>query len=789
MTDVRRSGFVWILLLTLSPAAVLGEDVPRLGYVYPAGGRRGTRLRVLIGGQHLDEARSVMISGDGVRAEMVEHIRPLNQGQFKEMQNRMGLLMKQKGDDERGGRRGRRRNKPAPEKQAEPWTPEKQEELDRLRRILSTFSIRRTSVPALVETLSFDVTIDADAQPGRRELRLLTDEGLSNPMVFCIGRLPEIVETSGRTMALEQSQKRGGRGRKKQADNRPEPGTTPVKDTTRDEVEVALPVIVNGQILPGDVDRYAFRAEKGQCLVVDVNARSLIPFFADGVPGWFQAMVRLYDNEGHLVATGETFGHRHDPVLHCDIPAEGRYVLEIADTLFRGREDFVYRVALGELPMVTSVFPMGARVGRQTVVRLRGWNLRENALTRTFDKPGVHTLAVPGIVPGDVPFAVDTLDEKAEVEPNGTATDAQSVAWPLVVNGCIDGPGDIDRFMIRARKGETIVAKVQARRLGGPLDSLLMLTDRQGRLLAANDDHHDPADGLTTHHADSHLVATVPADGDYLLSIVDTQGHGGRAYGYRLRISHPRPDYQLRVVPASISARAGTTVPIAVHVLRRDGFDGPVNLALAGAPGGFTLAGTRVPAGVNKLRLTLTVPDKADDAVQELSLVGRARVDGREVTREAVPADDLMQAFVYRHLVVAKRWQVAVTGKARRSTLGVDRVGPLKLPAGGSVRVEVNVPRHIRFGEVRLELSDPPEGIVLDCTRLQEDGILAFRAEAAVAKPGVAGNLIVNAYAVKTKENTGKGKEQRKKRRILLGVLPAIAFEVIPEQPGEQPAH
>ena len=36
---------------------------------------------------------------------------------------------------------------------------------------------------------------------------------------------------------------------------------------------------------------------------------------------------------------------------------------------------------------------------------------------------------------------------------------------------------------------------------------------------------------------------------------------------------------------------------VTVHLLRRDGFDGPVDLALAGAPPEWRLEGARIPAG------------------------------------------------------------------------------------------------------------------------------------------------------------------------------------------------
>lgn len=49
---------------------------PYIGYLYPAGGQRGTVVLVTVGGQMLRGAREVHVSGEGVRAEVVKYIRP-----------------------------------------------------------------------------------------------------------------------------------------------------------------------------------------------------------------------------------------------------------------------------------------------------------------------------------------------------------------------------------------------------------------------------------------------------------------------------------------------------------------------------------------------------------------------------------------------------------------------------------------------------------------------------------------------------------------------------------------
>ena len=70
---------------------------------------------------------------------------------------------------------------------------------------------------------------------------------------------------------------------------------------------VDLPVVLNGQIMPGQVDRYPFRARRGQKLVIAVEARHLIPYLADAVPGWFQAVAALYDAKGDELAVADHY--------------------------------------------------------------------------------------------------------------------------------------------------------------------------------------------------------------------------------------------------------------------------------------------------------------------------------------------------------------------------------------------------------------------------------------------------------------------------------------------------
>ena len=50
---------------------------PHIGYLYPAGGQRGTEVTITAGGQNLRGGRQVIVSGTGVKAEVMQFCPPL----------------------------------------------------------------------------------------------------------------------------------------------------------------------------------------------------------------------------------------------------------------------------------------------------------------------------------------------------------------------------------------------------------------------------------------------------------------------------------------------------------------------------------------------------------------------------------------------------------------------------------------------------------------------------------------------------------------------------------------
>ena len=136
-------------------------------------------------------------------------------------------------------------------------------------------------------------------------------------------------------------------------------------------------------------------------------------------------------------------------------------MVEIKVALFRGRPDFVYRIAFGELPYVTSVFPLGGPAGGQTSVELQGWNLPVDKLTMDAKQEGLSYVSVRkgDMVSNGLPFAVDTLPESVEQEPNHSLKTAQPVEIPWIINGRIDQRADWDVFRVEGRAGQRITRR------------------------------------------------------------------------------------------------------------------------------------------------------------------------------------------------------------------------------------------------------------------------------------------------------------------------------------------
>ena len=803
---------LFLVILLSAQAAFSQVRTPKIGYVYPAGGQRGTTFEVLVGGRQISRCNDVLISGAGVRGRIVRSYGQMgivgsDDGQvarflydeakkyvetgetkipvLKAVQQRIDReIQKHKEKD------GTDLSLPGPETVVDrhPYLyllvdPNADALQTVFYEYLAPRPVRRPP-EALGQGVHLEITIDPDAEPGDRDFRLLVGGVLSPPVRFLVGTLPEVSELEPNDAAYKKLDTLELWGRY----------LSQAPKTIRQLETLELPVVVNGQIRNGDVDRFTFHAVKGQKLVLGVRARHLVPYLADGVPGWFEAAVTLYDPDGKKIVGASSYRHEPDPVLTVEIPKNGVYAVEIQDSIFRGREDFVYRLSIAETPLVTSVFPLGGSTKSSTGANIDGWNLREKiAVLDTDGKSGIFEKKFLGNVwlPYPIRYAVDSLPEQREAEPNDMPKKASRIKLPVIVNGRIDSVDDVDFFTFTGKKGDIVVLDVAARSLNSPLDASLELLGGNGEIIAQNDDRADcngPNIGLETHHADPYIMTELPKDGTYTVRLYNIMRRGGPEFGYRLRISKPRPDFAVYCEPTSVNF-LGAIQPLAIHIIRKDGFDGEIRLRVneKRSGDGFRLDGTRIPPGVDRINVTLLASPAWDGKPKEIFLEAIGQSDNREIVRPVTAVDDWEQAFIYHHLVPAESLMISRISSRRGMPPGAGFAQPPKETMvldrnGGTVKLVfslIPLPDHPKARQAAEERKNilsrttfsphqlPPDFSVVK-TEVEDRRIVIHvqYPKAGDTNPGE-GNLVI-AMTVKP--------DLKKSETVPIGVLPAVAY-------------
>lgn len=215
-------------------------------------------------------------------------------------------------------------------------------------------------------------------------------------------------------------------------------------------------------------------------------------------------------------------------------------------------------------PVLTTPANLGVRVGEKNELTLSGTSLNE-PLSVLCTCPGV-TAVIPAdgkngtnpaqlrvqiTVPADSaigvyglrlatrhgvsnirPLVVDELPVVVEKDGNKSKAGAQPIPTPVVVVGQIEAESS-DFYRISVQPGQRLTVEVLARRIGSPLDPLLILHDAktQRELI------HLSADDTPGLQRDCRLTHTFTRGGDYLIEVRDSTWRGGADFHYRLRIA------------------------------------------------------------------------------------------------------------------------------------------------------------------------------------------------------------------------------------------------------------
>lgn len=519
-----------------------------------------------------------------------------------------------------------------------------------------------------------------DARPGPVELSVRTEGGESGRLAVHLDDLPQVPER--------------------------EPN-----DTSSQATNAPLPASFWGVLSNRlDADCFSFEGRAGEQIVLDVAARRL--------GSKAEIVLALSDASDRVLASNIDFEGEADPLLAFTLPADGRYTVQVADLQKGGSPEHFYRLSIGRLPLATACYPLAVPAGRESRVRLVGYNLPADASVEISPaRPGEWELPVdPARV--RVRRALKVLategPEALEAEDNDAPGRAMPIPSPGAVSGRFDRAGDVDLYRFEARAGQRWVIETQAAQRGSPADTRVEILDQAGRpvprvLLRAVRDSYITFRPVASEARGARLWQWEEMDLDQYLYM---QGEVVRLF------RAPRgPDSEW-----DFYALAGKRITYFDTTATAHALDEPCYIVEPHPPG------TILPP--NGLPAFTIYYANDDDALRQLGTDSRvhftAPADGTYLVRVTETRGFSGGRYVYRLTVREARpdFRVRIEGSDGR------------VPAGSGRAFSVHVDRVDGFdGPVRIDVEDVPPGFRVSTPLVIEAG--HFQAEGTVfAEPG-----------------------------------------------------
>ena len=464
---------------------------------------------------------------------------------------------------------------------------------------------RKTYAPG--QEVFLQVDIAEDAAPGAHSLRLLTDWGLSGPVTLVV---------SDGKVVQEQ----------------PEPHNAPESAQL-----LNLPANLNGRIgRNGEVDFYAFEVLENQELQFEVLvAGGILPdspiHFRDPElilyqpsQGWFQGKARRLETRVEsTIFLLPVEGGILRPRLRHRFSKPGRYLVAVGSLAQKGGPGHNYQLRIA--PIGSSApegqdrwtryraahdaplldwqergFGREIQSSRRQQLRARGAGSPDGNPAATLSgedakKPG-RSDAGPG---GQSPPLVG-YPSFVESEPDETPDLAAAISLPVILEGRIDAPGDLDHFRFALEAGQRVAFEIQTvDRMFPQLSPWLEVLDASGRTVCSNIYRSvENNSAYWQKFLQSKTIFTVEEGGEYILRLRDlTSRQGGKGFTYRVLVRPQVPHIGVVTLAGGdhINLVPGEARPLKLTLEREEGLDQMVTLHLENLPPGIQVLPTVVP--------------------------------------------------------------------------------------------------------------------------------------------------------------------------------------------------
>src|SRR5258708_6845339 len=378
-----------------------------------------------------------------------------------------------------------------------------------------------------------------------------------------------------------------------------------------------------------DVDWYSMEANAGDTYVIEMCANRIY--------SPIDSFVELRDSIGRLLATG-TEGYDRDPRVIYTFKTPGTYRIQVRDTLYRGGQGYVYRMSVGKIPTVTSLFPPGGKRGEKLDAAITGSNLGATQSLSAALPAGARSnqpsyLVLQTANGPALPVAVyaDAYPQASRTTP-APSTNPMAVSPPVTVNARLDTGKQTDNYVIQCDQGKAISIALHDREVGARLDGFIRILDRTGKELLNTEEQigRDPRVSFNPPNTDT-----------YRIEISGLDGRGGPDYYYRLSVGSPQEtDFSLTSSADQIILGKGQTIVVNVNVSRQENVGNIISRRGAGPPV-FLVTPLTFPAGPPPDKFQFTAPANATAAASTIQIVGEATIGGKKIVKASVPIASL----------------------------------------------------------------------------------------------------------------------------------------------------
>jgi hypothetical protein len=200
--------------------------------------------------------------------------------------------------------------------------------------------------------------------------------------------------------------------------------------------------------------------------------------------------------------------------------------------------------------------------------------------------------------------------------------------------------------------------------------------------------------------SDSRLTFRAPADGEYLVRVVDTRGASGPHHAYRLSARTPKPDFRVRLSNRTPTVHRGSGREVVFSVDRIDGFEGEIEVEAGELPAGLTLSRPiRIEAGHETASAVLVAaadaPEPSEEQLKAAPWTARATIQGAVATRPVAGFEKVHLANQPKILVRLEPAEITIA-------------------PGSVVSAQLIVERRGHDDRVTFEMPGLPHGVIVD---------------------------------------------------------------------------